>query len=117
MSGFIVIILSASIMIQVFSDSHIGDMTERCRGQFLKDFNIGPTAALVGTDPDHHVLNLFWHQRTDQMAPVCAGVHPAVCVHRVPAVIQMTYRIGDAITNSIRSMNASWGAIIGYYTL
>lgn len=30
-SGFIVIILSASIMIQVFSDSHIGDMIGAAR--------------------------------------------------------------------------------------
>ena len=34
-----------------------------------------------------------------------------------PALIQMAYRIGDAITNSVCPMNAMLGAIIGYYTL
>ena len=32
-------------------------------------------------------------------------------------MIQMAYRIGDAITNSVCPMNAMLGAIIGYYTL
>lgn len=58
-SGFIVIILSASIMIQVFSDSHIGDMIGAAGGQFLKDFNIGPTAALVGLILITMFSNLF----------------------------------------------------------
>ena len=34
-----------------------------------------------------------------------------------PALIQIAYRIGDAITNSVCPMNAMLGAIIGYYTL
>ena len=117
-SGFIVIILSASIMIQVFSDSHIGDMIGAAGGQFLKDFNIGPTAALVGLILITMFSNLFVISGLTKwllFAPVFIPLFASIGVS--PAVIQMTYRIGDAITNSICPMNAMLGAIIGYYTL
>ena len=117
-SSFIVIILSASIMIQVFSDSHIGDLIGAAGGQFLQAFDIGPVPALLGLILITMFANLFVISGLTKwllFAPVFIPLFTSIGVS--PAVIQMCYRIGDAVTNSICPMNAMLGAIIGYYTL
>lgn len=117
-SGFIIIIMSASIMIQVFSDSHIGNLIGAAGGQLLLSMNIGPIPAMVGFVLITMFANLFIISGVTKwllFAPVFLPLFASIGLS--PAMIQMAYRVGDAITNSICPMNAMLGAIIGYYTL
>ncbi len=117
-SGFIVIVISASLMIQVFTDSQIGNLIGAAGGQFLLNMNIGPMTALLGFILISMFANLFIISGVTKwllFAPIFLPLFATIGVS--PAMIQMAYRIGDAITNSICPMNAMLGAIIGYYTL
>lgn len=117
-SSFIIIVLSASLMIRVFSDSHIGDLIGAAGGRMLQELNIGPVPALLGLILITMFANLFvisgltkWLSFVPVFLPLFSSIGLS------PAVIQMCYRIGGAVTNSICPMNAMLGAIIGYYTL
>lgn len=117
-SGFIVIVISASIMIQVFSDSNMGNVIGAAGGQFLLSMNIGPIPAMIGFVLITLFVDLFVISGVTKwllFAPVFLPLFTAIGLS--PAMIQMAYRIGDAVTNAICPMNAMLGAIIGYYTL
>ncbi len=117
-SGFIVIVISASVMIRVFTDSHIGELIGAAGGQWLLSMNIGAIPALLVFILISMFANLFVISGVTKwllFAPLFLPLFATIGVS--PAMIQMAYRIGDAITNSVCPMNAMLGAIIGYYTL
>lgn len=118
LAGFTVIIMGASIMLKVFTDSRIGDLIGAGGGMILRTFNIGAVPALLGLIVIAMLANLLiisgitkWLIFAPIFIPLLATLNVS------PAAIQMAYRIGDATTNAISPMNAMLGIIIGFYAL
>lgn len=118
LAGFTVIIMSASLMLKVFTDSRTGDLIGASGGLLLQKLNIGAIPALLGLIIITMLANLLIISGITKwlvFAPIFIPLLSSINVS--PAAIQMAYRIGDATTNSISPMNAMLGIIIGFYTL
>ena len=112
--GFMVVVLPASMFVELFRMSHFDTILSVTGAEFLKSMNLGGIPLLVLFIILVTFLNMFmisgsakWLILAPIFVPMFAGVGFS------PALTQVAYRIGDSTTNIISPLSYYLPVVIG----
>ena len=113
--GFMVVVLPASMFVELFRMSHFDTILSVTGAEFLKSMNLGGIPLLVLFIILVTFLNMFimisgaakWLILAPTFVPMFAGVGFS------PALTQVAYRIGDSMTNIISPLSYYLPVMIG----
>lgn len=113
-TGFMVVVLPASLFVELFRMSHFDTILSVTGAEFLKSMNLGGIPLLILFIILVTFLNLFmisgsakWLILAPIFVPMFAGVGFS------PALTQVAYRIGDSTTNIISPLSYYLPVMIG----
>ncbi|MBR0186411.1 MAG: AbgT family transporter [Synergistaceae bacterium] len=113
-TGFMVVVLPASLFVELFRMSHFDTILSVTGAEFLKSMNLGGIPLLVLFIILVTFLNMFmisgsakWLILAPIFVPMFAGVGFS------PALTQVAYRIGDSTTNIISPLSYYLPVMIG----
>ena len=113
-TGFMVVVLPASMFVELFRMSHFDTILSVTGAEFLKSMNLGGIPLLVLFIVLVTFLNMFmisgsakWLILAPIFVPMFAGVGFS------PALTQVAYRIGDSTTNIISPLSYYLPVMIG----
>jgi aminobenzoyl-glutamate transport protein len=106
MGNYIVLAFFASIFVASFDHSNLGRMLAIEGGNFLRQFALPSWALMLGFIAVTSALNMFVGSMSAKWAMLATVFVPMFMTIGIsPELTQVTYRIGDSITNSITPLN------------
>jgi aminobenzoyl-glutamate transport protein len=116
MSGFIVMVFTASQFIAFFDWSNIGILLAVSGADFLKSINMTGLPVVIGFSLFTAFASLFITSGSALWAVLAPVFMPMLMLlDYSPAFIQVAYRIADSATNTISPVNPYLPLILAYY--
>ena len=106
MGSYVVLAFFASIFVAAFERSNLGRMLAIEGGNFLRQFDLPTWTLMLGLIAVTSFVNLFVGSMSAKWAMLSTVFVPMFMTIGVsPELTQVTYRIGDSVTNSITPLN------------
>ena len=106
MGNYIVLAFFAAIFVESFDHSNLGRMLAIEGGNALRQVNLPSWALMVGFILVVATINMFVGSMSAKWAMLATVFVPMFMTVGVsPELTQLTYRIGDSVTNSISPLN------------
>lgn len=114
-AGYIVVATFATQMINYFGWSNLGAIIAIKGATFLENLGLSPLILLIALIIFVSFINLFIGSCAAKyaiLAPIFVPMFMLLNIH--PAAVNLAYRIGDSVTNSITPMMAYFVLLLGY---
>ena len=106
LGNYIVLAFFASIFVAAFEHSNLGRMLAIEGGNFLRQFNLPSWALMLAFVMVTATINLFVGSMSAKWAMLATVFVPMFMTIGIsPELTQVTYRIGDSVTNSVTPLN------------
>ena len=106
LGSYVVLAFFASIFVAAFEHSNLGRMLAIEGGNFLRQFDLPSWLLMLGLIAVTMFINLFVGSMSAKWAMLATVFVPMFMTIGVsPELTQVTYRIGDSVTNSITPLN------------
>lgn len=106
LGSYVVLAFFASIFVAAFGKSNLGTMLAIKGGTFLQEQEVSPAVMMLGFIFVTGFMNLFVGSMSAKWALLANVFVPMFMLAGVsPELTQVTYRIGDSVTNSITPLN------------
>ena len=106
LGSYVVLAFFAAIFVKAFEHSNLGKMLAIEGGNFLGQYNLPSWALMMGLIVVTGFINLFVGSMSAKWAMLSTVFVPMFMTLGVsPELTQVTYRIGDSVTNSITPLN------------
>jgi len=106
LGSYVVLAFFAAIFVKAFEHSNLGKMLAIEGGNFLKRFDLASWQLMMGLIFVTGFINLFVGSMSAKWAMLSTVFVPMFMTLGVsPELTQVTYRIGDSVTNSITPLN------------
>ena len=106
LGSYVVLAFFAAIFVEAFDHSNLGKMLAIAGGNFLGQFDLASWQLMLGLIVVTGFVNLFVGSMSAKWAMLSTVFVPMFMTLNVsPELTQVTYRIGDSVTNSITPLN------------
>ncbi|MEM7305503.1 MAG: AbgT family transporter [Planctomycetota bacterium] len=106
LGSYVVLAFFASIFVAAFEHSNLGRMLAIEGGNFLRQFDLPSWVLMLGFIAVAAFINLFVGSMSAKWAMLATVFVPMFMTIGIsPELTQVTYRIGDSVTNSITPLN------------